>query len=430
VISLFVIVLLLVLILTGCPVYIALGFCGLIGFLIVGGFSNIGALPAAMYGQIDSSILLAIPLYILMGEILASGGLASGLYDSLSKWLQRLQGGLAIASVFACAVFGAVCGVSIAGVAAIGPIAVPEMVKRNYDTKLASGSLAAAGALATLIPPSIVFIIYGSITVTSVAQLFIGGILPGIILAVMMATYIWIRVKLNPALAPQVQESVTWSAKFQSTKGVVPVVLLSIFILVALYTGLCTPTELGAVGSVAALCLTRIKNKSFSIKTFLNVLYKATHSTIAVGMIIASSLCFGTFLNLVRVPQKFAEYFLSLDIPTFWVLILFMLFLVLLGCFIDGVSIIVVTTPIFLPVVLKMGFDPIWYGIILAINIEMAVITPPVGLNLYMMKSVLPELKMEDVTVGAFPFVIVEFICMLIFMIFPGLALWLPNLMK
>jgi C4-dicarboxylate transporter, DctM subunit len=429
-IATFVVLLLLLLILVGCPVYVALGFCGLVGFLLVGGISNIGALPAAMYGQIDSSILIAIPLYILMGEILASGGLAAGLYDALSKWLQKLPGGLAIASVFACAVFGAVCGVSIAGVAAIGPVAVPEMIKRKYDVRLASGSLAASGALATLIPPSIVFIIYGSISVTSVSKLFIGGIVPGIVLAIMMAMYIWLKVKLKPTLAPQLQDSVTWSDKIRSLMGVIPIILLAVFILVALYTGVCTPTELGSIGAAGALVFTRIKNKSFNIKTFMNALHKATRATISIGMIIASALCFGTFLNLVRLPDKFSQYCISLPLPPLGIVFLFMLLIIVLGCFIDGVSIIVVTTPILLPVILKMGFDPIWYGILLALNLEMAVITPPVGLNLFMMKSVLPELKMQEITAGAFPFVIVEFICLLIFMFFPGLGMWLPHVMK
>lgn len=428
-VALIVLMALLVLILIGCPVFIALGLCGLIGFLIVGGISNITILPTLMYGQIDSFVLVAIPLYVLMGEVLASSGLAGRLYESLSKWLYKLPGGLGVASVYACAAFGAVCGVSIAGVAAIGPLAVPEMLKRGYDKRLATGSLAAAGALAILIPPSIVFIVYGSITMTSVAKLFIAGILPGVVLATMMAIYILGRVWFNPKLAPRADLKVTWRDRFRSLVGVAPVLSLAIFILVSLYWGICTPTELGAVGAVGAVFIGRLSHKSFSFQVFLKALFRSTQSTITVCIIIAAALCFGTFLNVVRVPEQFSNFCLSLPLPPIGVVILFMFLLIVLGCFIDGISIIVITTPILLPVILKLGFDPLWYGVLLALNLEMAVITPPVGLNLYMMKSLFPEIKLEDIIRGAFPFVIVEFICLLLFVFVPKLSFWLPSMM-
>ena len=421
---------LLAFILIGVPVYISLGFAGLLGFIITGGISNLAAIPAAMYGQVDNVVLFAIPLYIIMGEVLASGGLAGQLYDCMSKWLYRVPGGLAIASVFACAMFGAVCGVSIAGVAAIGPLAVPEMLKRGYDRKLAAGSVASAGALATLIPPSIVFIVYGSLSLTSISKLFIGGIIPGIILAILMALYIFGRVMMNRKLAPTVASEVTWGEKFRSLFNIVPLLILTITIFVCLYAGVATATELGAIGAVGAIILTRIWNRSFGMKDLYGVFVRSARGTIGIMIIMASAMTFGTFLNVLRVPDSFVKFSLSLPYDPLVVVLFFMLLIIILGCLIDGISIIVISTPILLPAIIAMGFDPLWYGIILAINLEMAVITPPVGLNLYMMKSVVPELKLEEIIAGAFPFVFVDLVCMLIFIFLPKITLWLPNFVK
>jgi len=427
-----VIFVLVVLILVGCPIFLALGISGLVGFSLIGGIFNLASLPSAMYGQIDSFILVAVPLFIFMGEILAKSGLGVDLFSTLSKWLYRIPGGLAITSIFACAIFGAACGVSIAGVGAIAPLAVPEMLKRGYDRRLASGAMAASGALATLIPPSIVMIVYGSISHTSVAKLFIGGIIPGIVLALMMAFYVLMRVILNPKLAPAAVDlwNVTWRERFRSLIAIAPVILLAATILICLYSGVATPTEVGAIGAVGAILISRFVYKSLTFKIFLDILSSTARATISVCMIVACALCFGNFLNVMRVPDELAKFALSLTLPPEGIIIIFMILLILLGMFVDGLSMIVITTPILLPAILSMGLSPLWFGIILALNIEMAVISPPVGLNLYVLKSVVPQLSITEIIAGAMPFLIVEFLCLLLFIFFPTLALWLPNLMQ
>ena len=425
----FVIFLVVALILAGFPVFIALGLSGLIGFLITGGLSSLAALPSAMYGQIDSFVLVAVPLYIFMGEILAASGLGKDLFATLSNWFNRIPGGLAVASTWACALFGAVCGVSIAGVAAIGPFAVPEMVKKGYDGRLASGSLAASGALATLIPPSIVMIVYGSIAHVSVAKLFIGGIVPGIVLAALMSIYVILRVLFNPKLAPMDKARISWGVRFRSLLDIAPVLALAVTIVVTLYSGAATATELGAFGVVGAMVIARFFYKNFNFPLLRRVLFSSTRATSAVLLIVASSLCFGNFLNYMKVPEIFAKWSLTLPFSPSTVVVLFMVLLVFLGMLVDGISVIVITTPILLPAVISMGLDPLWYGILVALNIEIAVISPPVGMNLYMMKGVVPELSLDDIIAGAAPFMIVEFICILLFLYFPQFALWLPNLM-
>lgn len=424
------VIFLFILILVGCPVFISLGASGVLGFLLVGGIENISSLPLMMYSQIDSFVLVAVPLFIFMGEILAKTGLGVSLFDCFSKWTTRIPGGLAVSSIMSCAVFGAACGVSVAGVGAIGPLAVPEMLKKGYSPRISSGSVAASGALATLIPPSIVMIVYGSISFVSVEKLFIGGVVPGIVLAIAMSLYIIIVTKVWPSLAPAEKIKYNWSDKIRSSVRTIPVFLLTAFILVSLYTGIATPTEVGAVGVVLAIVIARFVYKSFNIPVFLETLKNSTRSTIAVCVIVASSMCFGNFLNLMRVPDIISSSAASAALPPVAVVLLFMFLLIVLGMFIDGISLIVITTPILLPTILAMGLDPLWYGIILSLNIEMAVISPPVGLNLYMMKGVVPSLSLDDVIMGALPFLGVQFLCLLLFIFVPQLALWLPNLMS
>jgi C4-dicarboxylate transporter, DctM subunit len=426
--TLVVIVSLLILIVVGAPIYIALGFSSLLGFLITGGLANIGSIPIAMYGQIDNFILVAAPLYIFMGEILAHSGLGTSLYTALSKWLHRIPGGLSMASITACGIFGAVCGVSVAGVGAIAPVAVPEMIKRGYDRKLAAGSVTAAGALAVLIPPSIVMIVYGSITFVSVAKLFIGGIIPGIVLMIMMCAYISIRLKMNPKLVSVEVISTSWRDKFQATVQIAPVLGLIVIIFGALYSGIATPTEVGAVGVLGALILSKCVYKSLNMKSLYHAVTRSARAIVAINLIVACAICFGNFLNSIRVPEMFSAFCLSLPLGPFGIIIVFMIVCVVLGMFIDGISLILLTTPIFFPTVIALGFDPLWYGVLLALNIEMAVISPPVGMNLFMMKSVVPELSMNEIIAGAVPYMIVEWLCLMIFLFLPELTLWLPNL--
>jgi len=413
----------------GAPIFVCLGLSSVVGMFMIRGVQGLYQLPAAIMGQIESFLLVALPLYLLMGEALSKSGAGADVYEALEKWLNRLPGGLAIASIYACALFGAMCGVSVAGVAAIGVVAVPEMIKRGYDKPLAAGAVTAAGALAVLIPPSISFIIYGAISGVSVGKLFIGGIMPGIILATAMAIYVLLRVLANPALAPSAKRTMTWKEIVAPLPKLWPVVFLIVAVLGTIYTGVATPTEAGGIGAAGALIVAAMYRK-LNGRSFLEILKGTTRVTATIMIIMAAAFAFSQFLNLVRIPETLSEWVISLQMPPIAIVILIMLFFIVLGCFIDGVSLIIVTTPVVLPTIKALGFDPLWYGVILVLNLEMAVITPPVGLNLYTMQSIMKDLlSMKEIIKGSLPYVVVEFVVLMLFVLVPDIATWLPGRM-
>lgn len=419
---------LLLLVLMGAPIFLSLGFSSLIGMFAVRGVQGLFQLPASMMGQLESFLLVAVPLYILMGDALSKSGIGGELYEWLEKLLYRVPGGLAMASIFACALFGAMCGVSIAGVAAVGIVAVPEMIKRGYNKSLAAGAVTASGALAILIPPSISFIIYGAISGVSVGRLFIGGIIPGVVLSICMALYILLRVAKNSSLAPRVKTHFTSREIFYPLLKLWPVVILLFSVLGTIYSGITTPTEAGAIGAVGAIVVTVIKGR-LTKNTFMQIIAHTAQVTGMILIILGTAFVFTQYLNLVRIPLKLSQWIVSLNLNPMLVIIVIMLFFLILGMFIDGASLIIVTTPVVLPTITQLGFDPLWYGIILVINIEIAVITPPVGLNLYAMKSVLEELTLPQILRGALPYVIVESMVLAMFIAWPQLATWLPGTM-
>jgi len=412
----------------GTPIFLSLGLSGMVGIYIIMGVRGFFQLPTSIFSQLNSFILVAIPLYILMGELIFVTGVGKDIFNVSSKWLNEIPGGLAIATIYSSAIFGAMCGVSIAGVAAIGTIAIPEMLDRGYDKALASGAIAASGALAVLIPPSISFILYGSLSSVSVAKLFIGGIVPGLVLATMMAVYVLIRVIRNPKLAPKEFSSVTWKERIIPLARLWPVVLLVLLILGTIYSGICTPTESGAIGVAGALLITMI-NRRLTWKALKTAVTKAARISASLLIILACAFTFSQFLNIIRLPEKVAIWATSLDVPGIVVVLISMGLLIILGCLIDGASLIIVTTPILLPTILALGFDPLWYGILVVLNVEIAVITPPVGLNLYTLKSITDRVSLSDILRGTAPYILIDFLCLLLFLLVPSFALWLPSTM-
>ncbi len=424
-----VVVLLFVLMGLGSPIFISLGLSGVFGIYLITGVRGLFQLPASIFSQLDSFTLVAIPLFILMGEVIFITGIGKDIYNAFSKWLNKVPGGLAIASIYSCALFGAMSGVSIAGVATIGTMAIPEMLKRKYDKGLAAGSIAAAGALAVLIPPSISFILYGAISGESVGKLFIGGIIPGIVLATMMAIYVYIKVLRNPSLAPREPGEINFKEKMKSLKRLWPVLLLIVIVLGTIYTGIATPTEAGAIGVFGAFFIALVYGR-LTWQSFYSALLKATHVTVVILIILASAYTFSQFLNLIRLPEMVALWLTGLHLHRMIVMLIIMGVLIVLGCLIDGASLIIVTTPILLPTITALGFSPLWYGILLVLNVEIAVITPPVGLNLYTMKSIVgDQISLGEIIKGTAPFIIVDILALLLFMFWPELALWLPGKM-
>jgi tripartite ATP-independent transporter DctM subunit len=424
------ILVLLLLILLGVHLFLALGISGVIGLLIARGPSALAISVTSLFGQINSSEMISLPLFILMGAILGKTPIGRDLFHAASRWVYWLPGGLAIASVGACTVFGAVSGVSIAGVATVGSLAVPEMVNRGYSHRLAAGSVVTAGALAMLIPPSVPFIIYSAVTGVSVAKLFIGGIVPGLTLALLFSIYIAVRVIFNPREAPyDASLRYSWKERLLTIAQTWHAMILIVLVLGGIYTGVATPTEASAIGAAGAFGIAGFAYKILNVRTVVEILRDGLRVSASLLLIMAAAKIFGDLLNFVRVPQMLTDFLLGLHIPAIVLILSITAFLIVLGMFVDATSLIVVTCPILVPLIVGLGYDPLWYGIVLVMNLEMAVVTPPVGLNLYTLHGVCPFLSVEEIIKSSLPFVFLQFTGLMLFTLFPSLALWLPNFM-
>ncbi len=420
----------LLLLFLGMPVFGALGSASVVGILLIQGTRGLGAVPGVIYDRLAVFPLVAVPLFILMGEIIFHSGIGGDIFTATNRWLNRLPGSMGMASVAACAIFSALCGVSVAGAATIGSFAIPEMIKRNYNKSLATGCVAASGGLALLIPPSVALILYGVVGDESVGRLFIAGILPGVVLAVMMMGYIFLIGIFYPEAAPKNPDVVTWKMRLESLVRIWPVMILILLVLGSIYKGIATPTEAAAVGCVGALVIAGIR-KQLSLQTVTTILRSTVSTSTMIMLIFASALLFGYVLTRLQVPQELAAFVTSLKLPNWAVLICIFSVLFLMGMFMDVVSVILISTPIFLPIILSMGYSSLWFGIVMAITCEIGTETPPVGLNLFVIKGVSPpEVSLMDVIRGSIPFAVVETLGLLIFIVFPDLVLWLPDILK
>jgi len=417
----------------GSPIFICLGIAGITGIFLNSGIAGLSVLQTTVFGAVARFPLAAVPLFMLMGEIIFRSGIGEDLFHVLGRVLRRLPGGLAMATVIACAVFGAMCGVSIAAVASIGVIALPEMLKRGYDPRLAAGAVCAPGALAMLIPPSLLFILYGEVAHVSVAKLFTAGILPGILLALLMCGYIFImEIKSNRSSGTRkdIGEPVTLKELAGFLKRLWAPFLLIIVVLGSIYLGIATPTESAAIGCVGAYAIAFIIYRRMDWTAFRETLIRSARITCIILVVFVGAVVFTQFLNLLRVPDLFARFIVSLDVSPLVTMILIQFMLIALGMFVDGASMVLITTPILLPTIMVMNWDPIWFGVLMITNINIAVITPPVGLNLYTLASITEDVDMATILRGTLPYVIVEFTGLLILIAFPQISLWLPGMMR
>jgi tripartite ATP-independent transporter DctM subunit len=427
----FVAIFLLLLIILGVEIFISLGLAGVIGILLFRGSDALALIGTSFFGQATTFELLALPLFVLMGHVLAKTPIGADLFTLASRWVSWLPGGLAIASIGACTVFGAVSGVSVAGVAAIGSMAVPEMLKRGYSPKIAAGSVVTSGALAMLIPPSVPFVIYSAITGESIAKLFIGGIVPGLVLAMMLSLYVLFRVMISPELAPTSADlKFTWKERWASLAKVWHTGLLIFLVLGSIYLGVATPTEASAVGAAGAFVIAGLVYGNMNPGRVVQILRESMRISVAILLIIGCAKIFGDYLNMVRVPQNLTSFFMSLNLSNIVMVLVIQMLLIIGGMFVDAASLVVITTPILLPLIKAMGYDPLWYGIVLVINLELAVVTPPVGLNLYTLRGCCPALTLEEIIKSSIPFLMIEFLCLLVFSLYPPLSLWLPSLIE
>ena len=418
---------LIILLLLGQHIALALLFSAFLGYYFLLGGPLPGTIGVTTFNLTYNFVLTAIPLFIFMGEIILRTGFSARLYRGLSRWFQLLPGGLLHSNIGACGLFAAVSGSSVATAAAIGTVALPELEKRKYDRKLSAGSLAAGGVLGPLIPPSIAFIIYGVITETSIVRLFMAGVFPGLLLTGMFMTYIGVRVVLDRSLVPK-EEPDSWRSRVVGSVEILPIAFLMFVVLGGIYAGVMTPTEAAAVGAFGALLMAaafRMLNR----QVLWAALKEATRSTAFIMFIIVGAMLLGVVLANLRIPGALAKMVLDADLTPLMVMLAIYAIYFVMGIFFDGISMMIITLPVIFPVVVAVGYDPVWFGVAFVIIMEVGLLTPPVGLNLYVIHGISKHRPFSEVALGSAPFFVVMLVALAIVHAFPQLSLWLPSVL-
>ncbi|MEX2518367.1 MAG: TRAP transporter large permease [Paracoccaceae bacterium] len=392
------------------------------------GARSLELMPEIFFGHLDDFALLSIPMFIIMGASIASTRAGADLYEALERWLTRVPGGLVISNLGACALFAAMSGSSPATCAAIGKMGIPEMRKRGYPDGVAAGSIAAGGTLGILIPPSVTMIVYGIATETSIGRLFLAGVMPGFMLVgLFMIWSLWSTWRSGDArlLAQRVY---SWRERFEILPRVLPFLGIILGVLYAMYGGIATPSETAAVGAVLCLVVAMIIYSLWSPRAIWSVLRDSTKESVMILFIIAAAGVFSYMLSSLFITQSVAEWIGGLDVNR-WVLMgVVNVFLLIAGFFLPPVAVILMAAPILMPVILTAGFDPIWFAVILTINMEIGLITPPVGLNLYVINSIAPDIPLKTVLYGSLPYVGCMVLAIVLLCLFPGVATWLPDM--
>ena len=409
------------LLLASLPVAFSLGSLGL-GMLLGGGFSPLMA-PQAILSTLDGFILLAVPLFLLMSNILLYGGCGRDLYAAVQAWVGHWPGGLAIATIISCGIFAAISGVSVATAATIGVVAIPEMIERGYNKNFVYGLLAAGGTLGILIPPSLPMIVYGFITEESVISLFLAGIGPGLFLIALFIIYSIIYAHLFGGYTPS--EKAPWDVRIKTSIKVAPTIALAALILGGIYTGIFTPTEAAAVGFSLAIILTVVLMRSLSFKDFKRAVFEAMITTAAILIIIAGAKIFGKAITLYRIPQDISSLIQTYVDSKMLFVIVVCVVLVAMGLVFETLSMVLIMVPVLLPAAMGMGIDPIWFGIFMVVMVECALITPPVGLNLYVIQSV-SGAPLGDVAKGVLPFLFLMIFTVAVMYVWSDLVLYIP----
>ncbi|SLN64984.1 Sialic acid TRAP transporter permease protein SiaT [Roseovarius gaetbuli] len=409
------------LLLARVPVAFALGGMGL-ALLMLGGFSPLMA-PQAVLSTLDGFILLAVPLFLLMANVLLKGGVGDDLFAAVNSWVGHWPGGLAVATILSCAIFAAISGSSVATAATIGTVAIPAMIERGYDKRFVYGLLAAGGTLGILIPPSIPMIVYGFITEESVGALFLAGVGPGMALVVMFILYSMVHARLTTVQGAS--KPATMAERRVATTRAFPSMALAMLIIGGIYSGAFTPTEAAAIGFTAALFVTVVVLRSLSWKGFREAVFESMITTVAILLIVAGAKVFGKAITLYRIPQDISAIIAqAIETPLVFIIVVSIV-LLLMGLVFEALSMVLIMTPVLLPSAMAMGFDPIWFGIFMVVMVECALITPPVGLNLYVIQAV-ARASLGDVARGVLPFLLLMFLCVAILYVWPDLALYLP----
>ncbi len=421
--------LLLVLLFFGMPIAFVMMFVGFLGISYLASVN--AALPVVANTVYETAAYYPytiIPLFILMGSFAGGAGITAKLYGSFDKWFRKLPGGLGIATIAACACFAALSGSSVAAAAAMGTIAIPEMRRFKYDPALAVGVVAAGGTLSFLIPPSLGFVVYGMLTEQSIGKLLVSGILPGVVLSLAFIAVIVVKVKLNPSLAPVTPGHVSWKERFRALGGVWETMLVFVIVMGGIYLGFVNPTEAGAIGATALFIIVISKLK-LTWRSLATALAEATRISVMVLFLVAGANVFSYFLALSTIPASVSAWMAALQISPYAVIAIIVIIYVLMGCFLDAISMMVLTMPVIFPVVKALGFDPIWFGVVCVIMMEAGLITPPVGLNVYTLAGVVKDVPMTTIFKGSMPFLLAMIGVTILIAIFPGIALYLPSMM-
>lgn len=422
----------LLLFLTRMPVAFAMAVVGFVGFsLLTSVQGGLSMLSRSMYEVFISYDLTTIPLFVLMGQLAFNAGISKRLFSTAYHFFGHIRGGMAMATVSACTAFGAVCGSSPATAATMATVAIPEMKRFGYKDRLAAGAVAAGGGLGMVMPPSVVLIIYGVLTGESIGKLFISGILPAILITILFLLAITITCRRHPEYGPPA-EHFPWKTRIRSLTGLIDTLIIFTLVLVGLFRGWFTPTEAASVGAVSVLVL-GIVRRQLNWQLIMKSLEETLRTSCMILFLVAGAVVFGKFLAVTRIPFTTASFIGGLDVPPLIIMTLIVLIYFVAGCFMDSLAMVMLTVPVFFPVVISLGFDPIWFGVIIVLVTEMGVITPPVGINVYVVYGVTTGMKqnisLESIFRGIYPFLIATFVGILLLFFFPQIVTYLPSVM-
>lgn len=414
----------------GLPVAFSLGFLSVLAALVFWpGTTGLYGVALAGYGHMGNYTLVCVPLFILMAQLVMHSRMGTDSYEVADRFLRRLPGGLGMTSAVFGAIFGAVCGASTAGTATVGLLSLPEMIKREYQAGMSGAIVAFSGALSILIPPSVILILYGTLANESIGALFAGGIIPGILMTGLALGYIFIRVKMDPDVAPRDDTRFTWKEKFSALWRVWSLLLVILILLFTIYTGVATPTEASAIACMAVFAIALVK-RSLDLPTTRKALLHTVRTTAMIGWIIIGATSFGYVIIYSGCAAELTDWVVSLPLPSYAVVIILMFGFLIMGMFLDPAAIVMMTTPIILPILNALEINILWFGILMAVNMCAGNISPPMGLNLYIVKGLMPDkMQLGKLFRAAIPFIALDVITIGLIMIFPPIVTWLPSLM-
>jgi C4-dicarboxylate transporter, DctM subunit len=422
-----VLVITLIVLLSGAPVAFGLGAISIVFILVFQGFDALHAVAETFYAGLNDFTLVSIPMFVMMGAAIGSSPAGKDLYEALDRWLYRLPGGLVISNLGACALFAALTGSSPATCAAIGKMGIPEMRRRGYPDDVATGSICAGGTLGILIPPSITFILYGIATETSIGRLFLAGVVPGLMLTGLFILWTLFIIWKRGFRAHAADFRYSWIEKFQSIPKVAPFLAIVIGVMYVLYGGVATPSEAAGVGAALCVVLAVLIYRMWNVEGWWRILRDTTRESVMILMIIAAAVLFGYMLTSLYLTQTLAQSIADLHANRWVLMFLINIFLLVCGFFIPPAAIILMTSPILLPIITAAGFDPVWFGVIVTINMEIGLIHPPVGLNIYIINAIAPDVPLLQIMLGTIPYVLCMMLQIVILCAFPEIATWLPT---